>query len=334
VQTVNTLHGAGLGLRRALLPALAGCDGAAIDFIEAAPENWLGVGGSLGRRLRALTERLPFACHGLSLSLGGTDPLDETLLRRIRRFLDEHDARLYSDHLSYCSDGGHLYDLLPMAFTEDAVRHVAARIGQAQDLVGRRIAVENVSFYLPLSREMSELEFLLAVLDAADCDLLLDVNNVYVNSVNHGYDARAFIAALPGSRIACMHVAGHYREAPDLLIDTHGAGVIDPVWQLLAHAYTVHGVRPTLLERDFNFPPFAQLLDEVATIRRFQQDATTGPGHGPARQEHQATAGRIRDPDVAPPLPRPMANGSSAGIGAVANTYADATPSGAVPVRA
>lgn len=292
---MNTLQGAGLGLRRALLPALANCDADAVDFIEAAPENWLGIGGSLGRRLRAVTERLPFSCHGLSLSLGGTDPLDVELLRRVRRFLDAHGARLYSEHLSYCSDNGHLYDLLPMAFTGDAVRHVAARIRQAQDLVGRRIAVENVSFYLPLASEMSELEFVLAVLDAADCDLLLDVNNVYVNSVNHGYDPHGFIAALPGSRIACVHVAGHFREAPDLLVDTHGADVVDPVWQLLAHAYATHGVRPTLLERDFNFPPFAQLLDEVATIRRFQH----------AAPRHASRAG----------MPGPMATGPDLRLG-------------------
>lgn len=243
---------------------------AAVDFLEVAPENWIGVGGAMGRRLRAFSERLPLLCHGLSLSLGGPSPLDEALLHRIRRFLDQHRVPLYSEHLSYCSDDGHLYDLMPIPFTDDAVDYVAGRIRRAQDLLARRIAVENVSFYTPLARGMSELDFVLAVLDAADCDLLLDVNNVYVNGVNHGYDPTAFIHALPSERISYIHIAGHYREAADLIVDTHGANVVDPVWQLLDVAYRAHGVRPTLLERDFNFPPLSELLDELAQIHARQ----------------------------------------------------------------
>lgn len=243
---------------------------AGIDFMEVAPENWIGVGGRLGKRLRRFTERVPFACHGLSLSLGGPAPLDETLLARIRRFLDEHQVRLYSEHLSYCSDDGHLYDLMPIPFTDEAVRHVSARIRRAQDLLGRRIAVENVSFYTPVGAQMSELDFVLAVLQQADCDLLLDVNNVYVNSVNHRYDPAAYIAALPGERIAYMHIAGHYREAEDLIVDTHAAPVVDPVWHLLDAAYACHGVRPTLLERDFHFPPLHDLTAELDAIRMIQ----------------------------------------------------------------
>ena len=267
---VATLHGAGLGLRRALLGPLENEGDAGIDFMEVAPENWIGVGGRLGKRLRQFTERIPFVCHGLSLSLGGPAPLDETLLVRIRRFLNEHQVQLYSEHLSYCSDDGHLYDLMPIPFTEDAVRYVSSRIRRAQDLLGRRIAVENVSFYTPVGAEMSELDFVLAVLEQADCDLLLDVNNVYVNSVNHRYDADAYITALPSERIAYVHVAGHYREAPDLIVDTHGASVIDPVWRLLDVAYREHGVRPTLLERDFNFPPLPELIAELGAIRAIQ----------------------------------------------------------------
>jgi len=266
------LSGAGLGLRRALLGPLEVEGTASVDFMEVAPENWIGIGGALGKRLRALTERLPFSCHGLSLSLGGPSELDRTLLMRIRRFLDVHQIRLYSEHLSFCSDDGHLYDLMPIPFTRAAVRHVAERIRQTQDALGRRISIENVSFYAPLGAEMSELDFVLAVLDEADCDLLLDVNNVYVNSVNHQYGPADFIAALPSDRIACLHIAGHYREAPDLIVDTHAAPVIDPVWQLLDHAYRLHGVRPTLLERDFNFPPLAELLAELETIRRMQHE--------------------------------------------------------------
>jgi uncharacterized protein (UPF0276 family) len=270
------LQGAGLGLRRALMGPLrdhfaAHRDGDdAIDFLEIAPENWIGVGGRLGRELRALTERHRFVCHGLSLSLGGPSPLDETLLAKIRRLLDVHGIALYSEHLSYCSDDGHLYDLMPIPFTDEAVHHVAGRIRRTQDILGQRIAVENVSYYATPSPAMREIDFINAVLAEADCDLLLDVNNIHVNSVNHGYDANAFLDALPGERIAYVHVAGHYVEAPDLLVDTHGAAIIDPVWQLLARAYRNFGVRPTLVERDFNFPPLAELVGEVRTIRSIQ----------------------------------------------------------------
>ena len=159
---------------------------------------------------------------------------------------------------------------MPIPFTEEAVHWVSARIRRVQAFLGQRIAVENVSYYAAPSQAMAEIDFINAVLAEADCDLLLDVNNIHVNSVNHGYDAGAFLDALPGERIACIHVAGHYVEAPDLLVDTHGAAVIDPVWELLARAYRNFGVRPTLLERDFNFPPLAELLAEVGTIRAIQ----------------------------------------------------------------
>jgi len=243
---------------------------AAIDFFEIAPENWIGVGGKLGRALRSLTERHAFVCHGLSLSLGGRDPLDETLLARIRRLLDTHGIVIYSEHLSYCADEGHLYDLMPIPFTDEAVHHVAGRIRQTQDILGQRIAVENVSYYAAPGQAMREIDFVNAVLAEADCDLLLDVNNIYVNSINHRYDADAYLDALPGHRIAYIHIAGHYDEAPDLKVDTHGAPIIDPVWRLLDRAYERFGVKPTLIERDFNFPPLAELLDEVKTVRAHQ----------------------------------------------------------------
>ena len=192
------------------------------------------------------------------------------MLARIRRLLDAHGISIYSEHLSYCADGGHLYDLMPIPFTDDAVHHVAARIRQTQDILGQRIAVENVSYYAAPGQEMAEIDFINAVLAEADCDLLLDVNNIYVNSINHGYDAGAFLDAIPGERIAYVHIAGHYDEAPDLKVDTHGAPVIDPVWRLLERAYARFGVLPTLLERDFNFPPLAELVGEVAKVRALQ----------------------------------------------------------------
>jgi hypothetical protein len=266
----HTLHGAGLGLRRALLGPLEDMPASSVDFMEIAPENWIGVGGKLGKRFRALADRHTIVCHGLSLSLGGPAPLDETFLMRVRRFLDEHRIPLYTEHLSYCSDEGHLYDLMPIPFTDQAVAHVAARIRRTQDIIGRRIAVENVSYYTSVGAEMREIDFINAVVEQADCDLLLDVNNIYVNSVNHRYDAREFLRALPLNRVAYVHVAGHYNEAPDLIVDTHGADVIDPVWQLLGEAYALCGPVPTLLERDFNFPAIDVLLGEVRQIRALQ----------------------------------------------------------------
>ncbi len=264
------IAGAGLGLRRTLLGPLHSWAGAQPAFLEVAPENWMRVGGRLGRSLRAFTERYPFACHGLSLSLGSTDPLDLDFLGELKAFLRCHRVRCYSEHLSYCSDQGHLYDLLPMPFTGDAVRHVAARIRQVQDLLECRIAIENVSYYAAPPGELSELEFLNAVLAEADCALLLDINNVYVNAVNHGYDADEFLAGIPGARIAYGHVAGHFAAAEDLLVDTHGAAVIDPVWRLLEEAYRRFGVFPTLLERDFNLPPLATLMAEVDRLAQVQ----------------------------------------------------------------
>jgi uncharacterized protein (UPF0276 family) len=231
----------------------------------------MGVGGRLGRQFRALTERVPFVCHGLSLSIGGPAPLDETFLRRLRRFLDEHHIRCYSEHLSYCTDDGHLYDLMPIPFTGDAVRHVAERVRRTQDILGRRIALENVSYYAAPGAEMSEIEFINAVLDEADCELLLDVNNIYVNSVNHRYSAAEFLRALPGHRIAYGHIAGHYNEADDLIVDTHGADVIPDVWAILESAFEIFGVFPVLLERDFNLPPLAELLREVERIAQLQR---------------------------------------------------------------
>ena len=271
------LRGAGLGLRRALLEPFLAFEDGAIDFLEVAPENWIGLGGTLKPRFEQLAERYPVATHGLSLSLGGPDPLDEELLRDVGRFLDRYRVPLYSEHLSYCAAGGQLYDLAPIPFTEEAVRHTAARIRRAQELLRRRIAIENVSYYAAPGRQMDESDFVCAVLEEADCLLLLDLNNVYVNSVNHGYDPQAYLAALPPARVAYCHIAGHRREAEDLIIDTHGADVIEPVWALLDAAYARFGPQPTLLERDFNFPPVAQLLAEVARIRDCQRRAAAAP---------------------------------------------------------
>ncbi len=262
--------GAGLGFRRALMRPLENLGPSNIDFYEVAPENWIDLGGALGRRFRRFTESKPFLCHGLSLNIGGPEPLDEPFIKRIRQFLDQHQIRCYSEHLTYCADDGHLYDLMPIPFTAEAVEHVVGRVERVQDILGRRLVLENASYYCAPGAEMTELEFINTVLKQADCDLLLDINNIYVNSVNHGYDALEFLHGLPGERIAYAHIAGHYNEADDLIVDTHGADVIDPVWRLLDAAYAHFGVFPTLLERDFNIPPLATLLDELELVRRAQ----------------------------------------------------------------
>ena len=261
---------AGLGLRRVHFDDLLVDVPAAISFMEVAPENWMEVGGAGGRKFRKLAERVPLVCHGLALNLGGYAPLDVAFLGKLRSFLADIDARFYSEHLSYCGDHAHLYDLMPLPFTGETVRHVAARIRQAQDVLGMRMAVENVSYYAQPGTELTEIEFLNAVLSEADCLLHLDVNNIYVNSINHGYDAAAFVRAVPGERIAYAHVAGHHYESEHLRIDTHGADVIEPVWQLLTLAYAEHGVFPTLLERDFDIPPLAEAVKEVEIIEASQ----------------------------------------------------------------
>lgn len=270
--TPYLVRGAGLGLRRSILNQIVEVPPVEVGFYEVAPENWITIGGKSGKQFRAMTERFDFVCHGLSLSLGSTDPLDEKFVCEVKQFLSEHGIKLYSEHLSYCSKDGHLYDLMPIPFTEGAVMHVAERIKRVQDILEQRIAIENVSYYAAPGQELDEIDFFNAVVNEADCKILLDINNIYVNSVNHGYDAEAFLKAMPAHRIAYSHIAGHYVEAEDFLVDTHGADVIDPVWKLLGKAYELFGVFPTLLERDFNIPPMAELIKEVNTIKMIQND--------------------------------------------------------------
>ena len=247
-----------------------------VDFMEVAPENWINVGGKLAEKFRFFTERYPFLIHGLSLSIGSPAPLDVSLLRDVKAFMDEHDIEFYSEHLSFCGDDGQLYDLMPIPFTDGAVRYVADRIRQAQDILERRMAIENVSYYAPTDTSMNEIDFIKAILEEADCDLLLDINNIVVNSINHEYDAKEFMLAMPKERISYFHQAGHYVEAEDLRVDTHGAAVSDAAWQLLADAYAEFGPVPTLLERDFNFPPVDELISEVRRIKSMQQESGSG----------------------------------------------------------
>ncbi|HWU65889.1 MAG TPA: DUF692 domain-containing protein [Methylophilus sp.] len=287
---LSDIHGAGLGLKRELLPQLIQQQGqpwlSNLQFIEIAPENWIAAGGKYAVELDWLRRHYPIVCHGLCLSLGGPDPLNLSFLKQVKQFLADFEIPLYTEHLSYCSDtaNGYLYDLLPIPFTEEAVRYVANRIRQVQDILQQRIAVENTSFYVaaPIS-EMDEISFINAVLSEADCDLHLDLNNVYVNSVNFGFDPHLFLDQIPAERVVYSHMAGHLQVEPGLLVDTHGEAIIDPVWHLLEYAYKSFGAFPTLLERDSNIPPLATLMLEVDRIAHLQNHARSK--HQPSRDK-------------------------------------------------
>lgn len=279
----SQIHGAGLGLKRELIPQIQSLYNqpliSNIQFVEIAPENWIDAGSKATKQLDWFAARYPIVCHGLCLSLGGISPLNIDFLNQIKQFLNHYHIDTYTEHLSYCTDAfqgkqGYLYDLLPIPFTEEAVHYVAKRIRQTQDILGRRIGIENASFYAaaPIS-EMSELNFLNAVLSEADCLLHLDINNIYVNSVNFNFNPHAFLRGIPHERIIYSHIAGHYQQSADLLIDTHGENVIDPVWALLEDAYDLFGVFPTLLERDSNIPALEVLMAEVNKIADLQHQA-------------------------------------------------------------
>ncbi len=267
---MKNIYGAGLGFRREMLKELLPTLPSEVDFWEVAPENWIPLGGKYQKQFQQASSQSPFTTHGLSLSIGSSDKLDVEFVKTVKRFLDANDIALYSEHLSFCSGNGHMYDLMPIPFTEDAIKHVVSRIVQVQDIIERPLVLENVSYYLAPGQEMDELEFTSSILNESGCQMLLDVNNVYVNSINHKYDAKAFIKGLPSDKIVYGHIAGHYDEAEDLKVDTHGADVIEPVWELLEYAYLTHGVFPTLLERDFNIPPVNELLAEVKRIKQIQ----------------------------------------------------------------
>jgi uncharacterized protein len=236
-------------------------------FVELAPENWMNIGGFWKKKLNQLADLYPITSHGLSLSIGSPEELDFDFLRNVKSFLKEYKVEIYSEHLSFSKcDNAHLYDLLPIPFREDAVKHVAQRIKQVQDFLGRQIAIENVSYYTPVAAEMDEATFISRIVEEADCKLLLDVNNVYVNAFNHNYDAKTFINNLPLERIAYIHMAGHTKVAHDLIIDTHGEAIIDPVYELFEWTLEKTKPVPVLLERDFNIPELEEMQLELNSL--------------------------------------------------------------------
>lgn len=240
----------------------------ALDWLEILSENYLVGGGKPLHFLDRIREHYPMVMHGVSLSIGSTAPLDFTYLGQLKALAARVQPGWISDHLCWTgTDGVNLHDLMPLPYTEEALRHVAARIHQVQDYLGQRLVIENVSTYLTYrSSQLTEWEFIAALCREADCDLLLDVNNVYVSSVNHGYDPRVFLDAMPAQRVRQIHLAGH-SEQGELLIDTHDHPVPPPVWDLYRHVVQRLGPVPTMIERDANIPPLAQLVSEVDQAR-------------------------------------------------------------------
>ena len=258
----------GIGFRRDISQEILESSVLTPDFLEFAPENWMGMGGYWNRIRKEAVKKYPVTCHGLSLSLGSPEELDWDFIKELKIFLDENQVSIFSEHLSYTkSRNAHLYDLLPIPFRQDAVDHVVDRIKQVQDFLERPLAIENVSYYTPVAAEMSEIEFVNEIVERADCKLLLDVNNVYVNAFNHKYDAHDFIDSLPLERVAYIHMAGHQQVEPDLIIDTHGQPIIDPVYELFEWTIRKMDPVPVLLERDYNFEELEQIQSEILQLK-------------------------------------------------------------------
>ncbi|HVN43463.1 MAG TPA: DUF692 domain-containing protein [Steroidobacteraceae bacterium] len=259
--------GFGLGLRPPHYEAaLAGH--ARVDWFEIITENYLVPGGAPLHHLERIRARFPLVMHGVSLSIGGTAPLDWEYLSAVRDLAGRIEPEWISDHLCWTGvNGRNLHDLLPLPYTEEALRHVVERVRRVQDFLGRRLLLENVSSYVSFrDAEMTEWEFLAQVAEQADCELLLDVNNIYVSSVNHRFDPRAYLAGVPATRVRQIHLAGHENNG-DYLIDTHDAPVAPEVWELYAQATARFGAVPAMIERDDNLPSFEALVEELDVAR-------------------------------------------------------------------
>ncbi|MBL7919846.1 MAG: DUF692 domain-containing protein [Bacteroidia bacterium] len=257
----------GIGFRKDFSEELLASDILKPAFIELAPENWIGMGGYWKKQLDKAAEKYPITCHGLSLSIGSPDDLDLDFLHKIKKFIKQYNVQIYSEHLSYAKcDNAHLYDLLPIPFRKDAVKHIISRIKQVQDVLEMPLAIENVSYYTPVAAEMDEATFISEIVNGSGCNLLLDVNNVYVNSFNHKYNAKEFITKLPLDKVAYIHMAGHEQISDTVIIDTHGEAIIDPVFDLFEYTTVLLKPVPVLLERDFNIPELEELQGEITRM--------------------------------------------------------------------
>ncbi len=269
------ISGFGLGLRPDHYEAILS-GSPAVDWFEAITENYLVPGGKPLHFLQRIRERFDLVLHGVSLSIGSVDPPDLTYLAGVRQLADRFEPAWISDHLCWTGvDGLNAHDLLPLPYTQEALTLVVDHVGRVQDALGRQILLENVSSYLTFtSSQMSEWEFLSEVAQRADCAILLDVNNVYVSSVNHGFDPLQYLRALPAARIRQIHLAGHSNNG-DHLIDTHDAPIVTEVWNLYADAVALFGAIPTMIERDDNIPPLAELTAELDIARRISRAGLT-----------------------------------------------------------
>jgi uncharacterized protein (UPF0276 family) len=265
------LAGFGLGLRTPHYEAVLN-EPHAIDWLEVITENYLGAGGKPLNYLERIRDRFPLVMHGVSLSIGSTDPIDTEYLASVRALATRIEPHWISDHLCWTGiDGRNLHDLMPLPYTEEALSCVVERVGQVQDVLGRQILLENVSSYLTYhASDMTEWEFLREVAQRADCGILLDINNIYVSSVNHGFDASAYLRAMPKARVRQFHLAGHSDEGGHL-IDTHDHPIIEPVWNLYTEALALFGAVPTMIERDDNIPELAELVAELQIARELGQ---------------------------------------------------------------
>ncbi|MBI5463051.1 MAG: DUF692 domain-containing protein [Gammaproteobacteria bacterium] len=260
--------GYGLGLRpNHYLDILA--QRPAVDWFEALTENYLVPGGKPLYFLERVREHYPVVLHGVSLSIGASEPLNLDYLHKVKSLANRIDAAWISDHL--CWTGAHginLHDLMPLPYTEEAIQHVAMRVMQAQDILGRQLLLENVSSYVTYrASQLSEWEFLSAVAEAADCLILLDINNIHVSAFNHGFDPQEYLNGIDPSRVRQFHLAGHQNHG-DYIIDTHDEPVIDAVWELYAAALRRCGPVSTMIERDDNIPPLSDLVAELDQARR------------------------------------------------------------------
>jgi uncharacterized protein (UPF0276 family) len=239
-----------------------------IDFLELTIENWLEVGGRKREQLDILSSKYPLIAHGLSLSIGDTLPLNVEFVERVKRFLDRYQIDVYSDHLSYSRDKqGYLYDLLPIPRSPEMAVYISEKIRQAQDILERTLILENISYYYNHDGQMDEVEFINEIVERSQCQLLLDINNVYVNGVNHDYDPLKFIASLPSASIRYFHIAGHWQQEDGVIIDTHGANVCGDVIELAKQTIKLHGTKPLVLERDNHLPSLKDLCGEVSELR-------------------------------------------------------------------
>lgn len=267
--------GVGLGLRRDFADELLVERPEAIDWLEIHPENYIGRGGPIVKELDAAAEHYPIRPHGLTLSVGNTDPLNWDYLRKLRAFLRRYNMKWYSDHLCFSGHNGvYLHDLLPIPFTEEAIKHVSERARIIQDFLEVPFGLENTSYYVhTVKPQMTELEFIQQILDRSGAHLMCDVNNLYVNQLNHGSNAREFLENIDVSKIIQIHVAGHDVRYEDLVIDNHGSDVCDEVWDLLRVLGKRAPLASVLIERDDNIPSLTDLMQEVQTAQAIYQES-------------------------------------------------------------